>query len=153
MPGVTINSKLLTTPYPINDCFWYRMGSYLAWAIYVQDCTFMKYTCSLWKHRPIYIREEKGEMKILYRPWEEREKAIHNKRTCWMESPRWGRCVSLCAGFHQHQWDIHGPGSNPTEILEDPSHYLLWCWMPRPSPSVLTLQLLPQAFFVDPFLS
>lgn len=79
VPGVTINSKVLTTPRPINDCFWYRMGSYLAWATYVQDCTFMKYTCCLWERRPRYNRGEKGEMGMLYRPWEGTEKATHNK--------------------------------------------------------------------------
>lgn len=39
------------------------------------------------------------------------------KWTCWMGSPRWGRCVSLCAGSPQRQWDTHGPSSSPSETL------------------------------------
>ena len=97
MSGVTINSKLLTTPCPINDCFWYRVGSYLAWATYVQDCTFMKYTCSLWKHRPRYNTEEKGKTGILSRPWEEREKAIDNKMNLLTEESQVRKvCKPVC---------------------------------------------------------
>lgn len=94
MPGVTINSKLWTTSCLVNDCLWYRLVSYSAWATYMQDCTFMKYTCTLWKQGSKCTKKKKREMGILYRLREEREKAIgfgqaaeQRKRRCRTVGP------------------------------------------------------------------
>lgn len=84
-----------------------------------QEWTLMEYTSSLWKHGQRHNRELQGDGISC-----EREEGSSNttKGTSWMASSRWGRCVSLCVGSHQHHWDIDGPDSNPMETLGNPSY-------------------------------